>query len=218
VYSARATGHVLLTSTNAGHVLYISLGQLSNNPWGITPIDSDPRMHRELDAHFHHRSTSSLTYASDRYLRHRFLHLVRAHPAAWLHKDLLNAKSTFTEGLYVGEFDLRDGRLPEALQQLGFREGRLLALVGYVLGFCLFGLSLWRRNAVVALITLVVVFQALMNVLTFYLPGYSANVILFAISLVGIALMRLWPEQTRASDLFAAGEPLIPSPERRGNG
>lgn len=103
VYAHRATGHVLLTSTNSGHVLYISLGQLPGNPWGITPYDGDPRMHRELKAHFG-SDVSSLTYASDRFLRSRFFQLVRRHPAAWLHKDVLNGVHTFTDGFYDGEF------------------------------------------------------------------------------------------------------------------
>jgi hypothetical protein len=103
VYAHRATGHLLLTSTNSGHVLYISLGQLPGNPWGITPYDGDPRMHRDLRAHFG-SDVSSLTYASDRFLRSRFFHLVRQHPAAWLRKDVHNAAHTFTDGFYDGEF------------------------------------------------------------------------------------------------------------------
>ncbi len=103
VYAHRATGHVLLTSTNSGHVLYISLGQLPGNPWGITPYDGDPRMHRELRAHFG-RDVSSLTDASDRFLRSRFFQLVRQHPGAWLRKGVRNAAHTFTDGFYDGEF------------------------------------------------------------------------------------------------------------------
>jgi hypothetical protein len=222
IYSARATGHVLLTSTNAGHVLYISLGQLPGNPWGITPSDGDPRMHRELDAHFRHRNTSSLTYASDGFLRHRFIQLVRAHPAAWLHKDLLDAKSTLTGGFYDGEFIQQDDCRPDCWTRYGYSsdgtavirsrlsvlfgsglragerlrfalleasalEGRVLSLVGYLLGFVLFGLGLRRRDPVLALVALVAVFQAAMNTLTYYLPSYSSNVILFSIVFVGIA-------------------------------
>lgn len=127
IYSARATGHVLVTSTNAGHVLYISLGQLPGNPWGITPSDSDPRMHRELDAHFHHAATSSLTYASDRYLRHRFVQLVRAHPAAWLHKDVVDAASTLTGGFYNGEFVEQRSCQPNCWIRYGYsRDGTSL--------------------------------------------------------------------------------------------
>jgi hypothetical protein len=84
-------------------VLYISLGQLDGNPWDITPYDGDPRMHRELRAHFG-SDVSSLTYASDRFLRSRFFHLVRQHPGAWLRKDARNAVHTFTDGFYDGEF------------------------------------------------------------------------------------------------------------------
>lgn len=103
VYAERASNHLLVTSTNSGHVLYISLGQLPGNPWGITPYDGDPRMHRELNAHFG-SDVSSLTYASDEYLRSRFFHLVRQHPVAWLHKDVYNAAHTFVDGFYDGEF------------------------------------------------------------------------------------------------------------------
>jgi hypothetical protein len=103
VYAHRATGHLLVTSTNSGHVLYISLGQLPGNPWGITPSDGDPRMHRELRAHFG-SDVSSLTYESDRFLRSRFFHLVGQHPAAWLRKDVHNGIHTFTDGFYDGEF------------------------------------------------------------------------------------------------------------------
>jgi hypothetical protein len=55
-------------------------GPVPKNPRGITASDSDPRMHRELDAHFHHSATSSLNYASDQFLRHRFVQLVVSIP------------------------------------------------------------------------------------------------------------------------------------------
>jgi hypothetical protein len=192
VYSARATGHVLLTSTNAGHVLYISLGQLPGNPWGITPSDSDPRMQRELEAHFHRASASSLTYASDQYLRHRFIQLVREHPGAWLQKDVDNARDTVTQGFYSGEFDRRrDGWLRKVLQDVSGVEGRLLASAGFILALALLGVSLRRRDAILAVITLVVGFQLAINTFAFYLSSYSSNVIVFTIALVGIAIAEL---------------------------
>jgi hypothetical protein len=189
VYSARVTGHVLFTSTNAGHVLYISLGQLPGNPWGITPSDTDPRMQRELDAHFRHESTSSLTYASDQYLRHRFIQLVREHPGAWLHKDLDNARDTLSQGFYSGEFDRRRGGwLRKALQHVSGVEGRVLAFAGFVLALAFLGIGLRRRDAVLAVITLVVVFQLAINTFAFYLSSYSSNVIVFTVALVGVAV------------------------------
>ena len=35
-------GKPIPTSTNSGHVLFIGLGQLPGNKWGITPHDKDP--------------------------------------------------------------------------------------------------------------------------------------------------------------------------------
>ena len=35
-------GKTIPTSTNSGHVLFIGLGQLPENKWGITPHDKDP--------------------------------------------------------------------------------------------------------------------------------------------------------------------------------
>jgi len=34
----------IINSTNGGHVLYISLGQLPGNKWGITALDEDIKM------------------------------------------------------------------------------------------------------------------------------------------------------------------------------
>lgn len=119
VYGERATGHLLLTSTNSGHVLYISLGQLPDNPWGITPFDGDPRMHRELDAHFG-THVSSLTYRSDSFLRSRFVQLVRAHPVAWLRKDARNAAHTLVDGFYDGEFIQQDSCAARCWTRYGF--------------------------------------------------------------------------------------------------
>lgn len=44
IHSKVWTGKYSLSSSNSGHVFYISLGQLPGNPWGITPVDGDPSM------------------------------------------------------------------------------------------------------------------------------------------------------------------------------
>lgn len=222
IYSHRATGHVLLTSTNSGHVLYISLGQLPANPWGITPSDGDPRMHRELDAHFHRGGISSLTYSSDNYLRRRFITLVSQHPGAWLHKDLLDARHTLTGGFYNGEFIQSRSCEPTCLAKFGYTpdgsrvrspvatlfgsglslserarfalqegsalEGRVLALLGYLLAVLLLAVGLRRRNLTLALVALVPVYQAAANTFAYYLPSYSSNVILFDLVLIGVGV------------------------------
>lgn len=122
VYSRAATGNVLVTSTNGGHVLYISLGQLPGNPWGITPLDDDPRMHNELDAHFGRRGVSSLTYESDQFLRRRFVELVREHPRAYARKVAWNAWATITDGTYPGEFFEEKSCQPDCRKKYGVQS------------------------------------------------------------------------------------------------
>jgi hypothetical protein len=82
-------------------------------------------------------------------------------------------------------------RLRFALLEASVLEGRVLSFIGYILAFVLLGLGLRRREPVLALVALVVVYQAAMNTFTYYLPSYSSNVILFSIVFVGIALGRL---------------------------
>ena len=87
----------------------------------------------------------------------------------------------FGGGLSAGQ------RLRFVLQEASTAEGRLLAFIGYVLAFALFALGLWRRNAILAIVALVGVFQAVVNTFAFYLSSYSSNLILFAVVLIGIA-------------------------------
>jgi hypothetical protein len=77
------------------------------------------------------------------------------------------------------------------LLHLSAAEGRLLAFAGFALALSLLALGLWRRDAVLAVITLVVVFQAAINTFSYYLPAYSSNVVLFTIVLVGVAFAEL---------------------------
>jgi hypothetical protein len=122
-YAYHATGHVLLTSTNSGHVLYIGLGQLPGNPWGITASDGDPRMHREVDERFGRPATSTLVYESDVFLRSRFLELVREHPGAYARKVARNVRTTLTGGFYTGEFLEERSCAPDCRTKYGFVAG-----------------------------------------------------------------------------------------------
>ena len=47
-YTYSKTNHYLLNSTNTGHTLFIGLGQLPENYWGITPRDDDSKMNEVL--------------------------------------------------------------------------------------------------------------------------------------------------------------------------
>jgi hypothetical protein len=68
IYTYQRTGYFLTTSTNGGHVLFVGLGQLPNNLWGITPSDGDPLMHQILKEKQGNRYMGSLNYAANQIL------------------------------------------------------------------------------------------------------------------------------------------------------
>ena len=103
LYSKRATGHYLLTSTNGGHVMFIGLGNLPDNKWGIEPHDGDPVMHGLIDGKFG-RGHSTMVYDSDQFLRHKFREMVREDPGEYLRKAIYSFRSMITHGVYPGEF------------------------------------------------------------------------------------------------------------------
>lgn len=85
MYTHMRTGHYLTTSTNAGHVFYIGLGQLPNNPWHISPVDEDPNMHGILDSVLG-KGSSSLDYEGDQLLKKAWADSVKAKPIEYLKK------------------------------------------------------------------------------------------------------------------------------------
>ena len=103
LYTRNTVGAPLLTSTNGGHVLYIGLGQLPNNPWGITGIDNDPAMRAFVDARFGEEESTAGSKA-DGALRAEFRRLVAEHPVAYVRKMLHSFNAVLTEGGYPGEF------------------------------------------------------------------------------------------------------------------
>ena len=77
LYTWHVAGRPLLMSTNGGHVLFIGLGTLPDNKWGITISDTDPEMLRALREHFG-RPEDSMSFAGDQFLKHEFLHRIRS--------------------------------------------------------------------------------------------------------------------------------------------
>ena len=123
VYTQHVTGDPLLTSTNSGHVLFISLGNLPDNTWGITPVDGDPRMVREVQDKFGQEQT--LTHRSDEFLRRRFFELVAADPVEYARKDLHNLLTVPGDGVYSGEFFEEKECQPDCVDRYGFADLRL---------------------------------------------------------------------------------------------
>ena len=114
VYTQHTTGHYLQTSTNGGHVLYFSLGQLPGNSWGITPRDDDPSMAALLESEFG-KPTSPLTYEADVVLKSRFRELVFASPGEYTRKVVHNVGSLIFGGTYAGAFHEQQGCSPDCL-------------------------------------------------------------------------------------------------------
>ena len=102
IYSYQKTQHFLLTSTNSGHTLFIGLGQLPNNKWGITPRDEDPKMDSILGSKFRERSYLSTRYNEDQYLKKVFFSFIKESPLEWLKKCSYNLRLILMDPFYVG--------------------------------------------------------------------------------------------------------------------
>ena len=85
LYAKKATGHFLITSTNAGATLFIGLGNLPGNKWGIIPKDSDPKMHRAIKSHFG-ENKSFVSYEADQFLKTEFLKIIFEDPSHFAKK------------------------------------------------------------------------------------------------------------------------------------
>jgi len=86
------------TATNGGLVMYISLGQLKDNPWGIEHLDG---------AGFKYVADrgekSPFSVEGERILKHAFYDAVRQHPWAYVRKVCRNFVRAVSNGTYVGD-------------------------------------------------------------------------------------------------------------------
>jgi hypothetical protein len=139
LYVKTATGQFSITSSNGGHVLFVGLGQLPRNKWGITPFDGDPVMLRELREHFGYEH-GSLDTEANAYLTRRWLHLILEDPVEYGKKVAFGSLLTLTNGAYSGEFQERLACQPNcrelmlqrftAVRDDGLPPGLLHRLVG----------------------------------------------------------------------------------------
>lgn len=102
VYSLIITNHFLQTTTNGGHVLFISLGQLPNNNWQITPSDDDYHMKRILLEEFS-LPISSLNYQADIFLKKKWFEYIKKNPNEFLKKNLFQIYQIIRSPFYVGD-------------------------------------------------------------------------------------------------------------------
>lgn len=101
-YTYKKTDNFLLTSTNTGHTLFIGLGQLPNNIWGITPKDDDIKMKNILISKFKTKHVSSTDYSESEYLKEIFFEFILNHPFEWINKCFFNFRLIFMDPFYVG--------------------------------------------------------------------------------------------------------------------
>ena len=101
-YTYSKTNHYLLNSTNTGHLLFIGLGQLPHNIWGITPRDDDSKMRHTLINEFKHDSVSTVSYQSNEFLKKEFLRLVLNNPLEWIKKCFYSFRLLILDPFYVG--------------------------------------------------------------------------------------------------------------------
>lgn len=118
LYTRWACGHAVPTSTNSGHVAFVGLGNLPDNRWGITTSDFDPVMHRLLEEKFGYPAYS-MNYASDAFLKKKFVELITNNPAEYTRKCIHAARRVLLDGSYFGMFwrtsDDDPMRIPEYL-------------------------------------------------------------------------------------------------------
>lgn len=98
-HSYKYDSQLRFASTNGGGVLYITLGQLPNNPWGI--------IHKDEYAFRYARSKGEdnpYSAEGDKLLKQEFVRLVREHPVSYLKKVGYNFLSSLRHGVYIGEY------------------------------------------------------------------------------------------------------------------
>jgi len=100
-YTKTKTGHRLFKTTNKGHFLFISLGQLPDNIWGITPFDNDSLMKKLVMENVGRKRTAS--YEADQYLTNKWFELIKTNPSEFAKKCLQNFNTLNETPFYIGE-------------------------------------------------------------------------------------------------------------------
>lgn len=106
IFAKVSTGHYLITSTNSGHVLFIGLGLLPNNKWGITPKDEDSKMAEIMKEELGQENYGyNLQYEGDKVLKKYFLNMIKKDPVEYIKKILYSGYLMLKGGFYSGEYE-----------------------------------------------------------------------------------------------------------------
>lgn len=93
------TDDIKFTSSNGGAVAYISLGQLSNNKWGIAPFDSTA-FGKAKEAGI----DNPYSIQGDNFFKKELREAIAEEPQEFARKVLSNFSRIFTGGVYTGEY------------------------------------------------------------------------------------------------------------------
>ena len=156
IYSHHATGHVLLTSSNTGHVFYISLGQ--TRLYDIQFSDGSKQMYALLDRKIHppvSRFYGSCTPEASNILLAEWWRIVSWDPLRFLHSVLLKIRGTAPP--YAGEF--RSG-VAQTLSNGEARGYQLLSALVILLGVVL---AVTRRSLAFSFVMATIVYRHLLT-------------------------------------------------------
>lgn len=214
IHSYKYSNNFSFVSSNSGHVFYISLGQLPNNIWKITPSDEDSSMRKYIDSNISTKE-STLTAKSNELLKTRFFELVKNDPKEFLEKCFFNLKSFIIYPFYLGpdyfenkndfkteiKREIVDNNFYSAFKliynEIGFYI--IFPLLSYLIGltiliFTVVSSFIYFKKTKKLLdfdmlnfvITLVLLYQLALSVFAYHLPIYSTNIFLLLIVLIGI--------------------------------
>jgi hypothetical protein len=199
--------------------MFIGLGNLPGNRWGITPIDSDPTMATEIRRHFG-TAKSSLVYESDKFLQKRFRELVLHGPGEYIKKCAYVAGTQVIDGFYSGVFDqeyrariranypwqsttwillhdpwifMKECRLVTFLALLSELQARLLLLASLLAAAILLRPAWQERNPLILVALVSVGYPLLLNVTIGYQRVYVNNQLMFLMILLAI----MWDRRPR---------------------
>lgn len=216
IHTNSVTDQGRLTSTNGGHAMFVGLGQLPNNVWGITASDRDPLMMDLVRKEFG-AGVSTLSYRADSFLKHEFKQRVVQEPLEYTKKVAHSTIKAMTQGAYPGEFLNRPNepiRREEIVsrcrrilfhpiaftQEYGVGQAfrTLLMIASYAftiitvfLSFLAVPLNLWfgikLRHAATLIVVGCIVYQLLLQMFIYNLPWYTSTVLLFHFANLGFA-------------------------------
>ncbi len=204
-YTKTKTGHRLFKTTNKGHFLFISLGQLPDNIWGITPFDNDSIMNKLVRDNVGNKNTAS--YESDKYLTNKWFELIKNNPSEFIKKcsrnfEILNETPFYRGELWVhnpsvyedllmqSSFDLKirdlghsiniksqENKIAPGIQKFEEQFVRLIVIFFYLSIICYF-IRYGKEfyNDNVSIVLLsLIAYQGVISVFTYYTPAHNTS-------------------------------------------